>query len=212
MSEEIAVNLLLPHPLNCNRMSPDTMAKLHRHIERSGKYEPLTVRPHPHEKGRFQVINGHHRLQVLRSLGRRTASCVVWDVDDDQTALYLATLNRLGGEDVPERRAVLLDSLMGSFDVDELSTLLAEGQKELEGLLKSVELDLDSVLDCEASEDMEPELPVILDFMLEQDQATDVDRALELAIDAGEASMSRGEALVAVCRLYVRQAVPAAKP
>lgn len=108
MLQEIAVSLLLPHPLNSNRMDQKSLAKLRRHVERTGTYEPLTVRPHPTEQGAFQVINGHHRLRVLRSLGSPTAQCVVWNVDDRQAKLYLATLNRLSGEDGGDRLAAML--------------------------------------------------------------------------------------------------------
>ena len=101
---EIAVESLVRHPENSNHMSAETLGKLRRHIERTGRYEPLTVRPHPREAGKFEVLNGHNRLRVLRAIGHKSARCVVWDVDDDQARLYLATLNRLAGSDIPERR------------------------------------------------------------------------------------------------------------
>ena len=58
--QEIPTGLLLEHPENSNFMNADTAQKLRRHIERTGRYEPLTVRPHPSEEGKFQVINGHN--------------------------------------------------------------------------------------------------------------------------------------------------------
>ena len=76
--QEISIELLLEHPENSNFMNTETAQKLRRHIERTGRYEPLTVRPHPSEEGEFQVINGHNRLRVLRALNCRTANCVVW--------------------------------------------------------------------------------------------------------------------------------------
>ena len=113
--QEIPTGLLLEHPENSNFMNAETAQKLRRHIERTGRYEPLTVRPHPFEEGKFQVINGHNRLRVLRALNYQIAHCVVWDLDDDQTRLYLATLNRLSGSDIPERRAVLLENLLDTY-------------------------------------------------------------------------------------------------
>jgi ParB-like chromosome segregation protein Spo0J len=126
--QEIPTKLLLEHPENSNFMNVETAQRLRRHIERTGRYEPLTVRPHPSEEGKFQVINGHNRLRVLRALNHQTANCVVWNLDDDQTRLYLATLNRLSGSDVPERRATLLDNLLQTFDVDELTMLLPDNR------------------------------------------------------------------------------------
>ena len=129
--QEISIELLREHPENSNFMNKETSIKLKRHIELTGRYEPLTVRPHPIEEGKYQVINGHNRLKVLRSLNYQTVSCVVWRLADDQTRIYLATLNRLSGNDVPERRAVLLDNLLHSFDIDELALLLPEDKKQL---------------------------------------------------------------------------------
>jgi ParB-like chromosome segregation protein Spo0J len=74
---EIPVELLLEHPENSNLMNAETAQKLRRHIEQTGRYEPLTVRPHPSEEGKFQVINGHNRLKVLRTLKFEKANCVV---------------------------------------------------------------------------------------------------------------------------------------
>ena len=69
--QEIPVELLVEHPENSNFMNAETAQKLRRHIERTGRYEPLTVRPHPYEEGKFQVINGHNRLRVLCALNYR---------------------------------------------------------------------------------------------------------------------------------------------
>ena len=132
--QDIPVDLLVAHPENSNFMAAETLKKLRRHIERTGRYEPLTVRPHTWEEGKFQVINGHNRLRVLRALNYQTAHCVVWNLNDDQTRLYLATLNRLSGSDIPERRTALLENLLATFDVDELSTLLPDDSKQIEEL------------------------------------------------------------------------------
>lgn len=59
--KQIDVGLLMPHPLRLNRGNGAVLQKLRRHIERTALYEPLTVRPHPYEKSKFQIINGHSR-------------------------------------------------------------------------------------------------------------------------------------------------------
>ena len=92
-------------------MSGEVMGKLRRHIERTGRYEPLVVRPHPAIGGAFELINGHHRKEVLESLGYAEAQCLVWDLSDAETLMLLATINRLGGEDAPGKRLGLLESL-----------------------------------------------------------------------------------------------------
>ena len=128
----IPLELLVSHEENSNHMAAPTLAKLQRHIVRTGRYEPLVVRPHPSQEGHFQILNGHHRRRALRNIGEAAARCVVWDVDDAQAHLYLATLNRLVGEEIPERRAVLLERLAGELGLDELSGLLPETERQLQ--------------------------------------------------------------------------------
>ncbi len=202
MLQEIAVSVLLPHPMNSNRMDEGSLAKLRQHIERTETYEPLTVRPHPTEEGAFQVINGHHRLRVLQSLGYRTVKCVVWQVDDAQTRLYLATLNRLSGQDVPERRAALLDSLPDEFQMAELSSLLPESLADLDRILQFA-ADIDIPVDAALPPEIDTPATIALQFMLDRDQADIVNRALDCCLAAAKGNTSRSEALVDVCRWYV---------
>ena len=44
MLQDIPIDLLAPHPENSNFMDAETLRKLRKHIERTGRYEPLTVR------------------------------------------------------------------------------------------------------------------------------------------------------------------------
>ena len=200
--QDTPVDLLVAHPENSNFMDAEMLKKLRRHIERTGRYEPLTVRPHPSEEGKFQVINGHHRLRVLRALNYQTANCVVWTLDDDQTRLYLATLNRLSGSDVPERRAALLENLLTTFDIDELSSLLPDSEKQIEALRQ---------LSCIESDDFTPQnmanerftVPVIIDFILDESEAKEVNLALDLIINAEREKLSRSQALACLARFYI---------
>ena len=200
--QEISTGLLLEHPENSNFMNTETAQKLRRHIERTGRYEPLTVRPHPSEEGKFQVINGHNRLRVLRALNYQIAHCIIWNLDDDQTRLYLATLNRLSGSDVPERRAVLLENLLTTFDIDELSSLLPDSEKQIEELRQ---------LSCIESDDSTPQntanerftVLVILDFILEESEAKEVNLALDLILNREKEELSRSQALLCLARFYL---------
>jgi ParB/RepB/Spo0J family partition protein len=132
--KEIAISKLVAHPDNPNVMSEATFRKLVRNIERTGLYEPIVVRPHPKKKGCFEIINGHHRAKALEKLGRKVADCVVWDVDDEQTAVLLATLNRLCGSDEPAKKIELLKELKQRFGSVELAKILPQTAKQIEQL------------------------------------------------------------------------------
>jgi len=202
MVKDIDIAFIRPHPENSNRMDAETLSKLRRHIERTGRYEPLVVRPHSTEQDRFQVINGHHRLQVLKTLGQTKAKCVVWEVDDEQTRLYLATLNRLSGEDLPERRAFLVGSLLENFDLNELASLLPEDREQLAELEQLAKIETEVPATC--SKDQEENIPyVILDFFLDPEQAKEVNLALELIARRYSNAVARSDALVQLARQHL---------
>jgi len=206
---DIPITCLTPHPENSNRMSAEMLRKLRRHIERTGKYEPLTVRPHPSADGKYEILNGHNRLRVLRALGHKSARCVIWDVDDDQARLYLATLNCLAGTDIPERRVALLESLLGAFDVAELSALLPDDRRQLEELERLSHLGPEDLVAASALGKHEPRVSVILDFVLEEAEAKEVNLALDMIRASEEEDISGSQALVRLARFYLARCTPA---
>lgn len=131
----IAMEKLIAHPDNPNRMSKVNFSKLVSNIERSGRYEPLTVRPNPGKAGYFQIINGCHRCQALAKLGKKNAECIVWDIDDEQTDILLATLNRLSGKDELGKKLKLLNRLTKRTEAAALSKLLPQTAKQIERLV-----------------------------------------------------------------------------
>ncbi len=131
----ISLDRLVPHPGHPNRMSRATFAKLVRNLEQTGRYEPLVVRPCPGRRGFFQIIHGHHRCEALRTLGRTTADAVVWNVSDAETDLLLATLNRLGGRDMLDKKLALLRRLSIIMAPRELAQLLPQTRGQIERLI-----------------------------------------------------------------------------
>ncbi len=116
-------------------MSRRLQKRLEDHIRRTSRYEPLVVRPHPSRAGFYQVLNGRHRLNVLRCLGHARAACIVWDVDDDEALMLLATLNRLVGREGLTPKAELIAALARRFDVDRLVAMLPDTRAAMERLL-----------------------------------------------------------------------------
>jgi len=133
--QQIALYKLVAHPDNPNKMTGSTFAKLVRNIERTGRYEPLIVRRYRKRKGRFQIINGHHRFKALRKLGKRNADVIVWDVDDEQTDILLATLNRLSGSDVLAKKIALLKRLTDKMNARQLGKLLPQTPGQIKRLI-----------------------------------------------------------------------------
>jgi ParB-like chromosome segregation protein Spo0J len=207
--QDTPIDCLISHPENSNHMTAEMLKKLRRHIERTGRYEPLTVRPHPSAEGKYEVLNGHNRLRVLRAIGHESARCVVWDVDDDQARLYLATLNRLAGSDIPERRAALLEGLLRTFDIAELSALLPDDRRQLEELERLSRLEPEDLVAGGASDRHDCPLPVILDFVLEEAEAKEVNLALDMIRASEKENISGSAALVRLARFYLACCTPA---
>jgi ParB-like chromosome segregation protein Spo0J len=176
---------LIPHPSNANIMSEELQAKLTAHVKRTGRYPHLIVRPHPEEPEKFQILDGHHRLAVLRELGHTEARCDIWQVDDREANLLLATLNRLEGQDVPVRRAALIHELLGEMSLDDLAGLLPETDRQIEDLHALLEFpaeEIAALLDEEAEAE-EKVLPRVMSFVVSADQEQLIEQAVELASD-----------------------------
>jgi len=142
MTRDIPLNDLAPHPRNSNVMPEALLSKLKAHIHDTGHYPPLIVRPHPPSAitdPPFQLLDGHHRAVALRALGHTAARCEVWDVDDDEALVLLATLNRLEGRDDPKKRAALVAELHTRVDFAALVGRLPEDGDAVRKLLELAE-------------------------------------------------------------------------
>ena len=126
MYEELPLEALEPCPDNANRISRMFKKKLRHNIEQLGMYETLTVRPHPNTEGKFEVLNGHARLEVLRELDVPSAKCDIWEVTDSEAQLFLAILNKLRGSDVAELRMGLLLDLLREHPKEDLAAHIPE--------------------------------------------------------------------------------------
>lgn len=190
---------LVGHPGNANVMSGGVFRKLVRNIERTGMYEPIVVRRHPKRKGCYEIINGHHRVKALERLGYTKIDCVVWDVDDGQADILLATLNRLCGRDVLDKKLALLRRLKGRMGTGELGKLILPTASQIERLTA---LKLPSV-SCEAGAKGFASAMV---FFVNDEQKEIIEKALGLAVQGdttGTRAARRAAALAEIADLYV---------
>ncbi|MHC4950646.1 MAG: ParB/RepB/Spo0J family partition protein, partial [Planctomycetota bacterium] len=130
----LPIRKLHSHPANANRMSKAKFAKLTRHIERTGHYEPVVVRRHPSKENAYQILNGHHRVRAMKQLGASRIDCVVFDADDEQARIYLLSLNRLAGRDNVYKKAKLIEQLCRSHSSRDLAKLLGDPKTAIEKL------------------------------------------------------------------------------
>jgi hypothetical protein len=190
----VSLKKLLPHPDNPNRMSLGNLAKLMRNIERTGRYEPLVVRPHPRKPGLFQIINGHHRREALEKLGHRTADVVVWPVNDEETTVLLGTLNRLNGRDSLEKKLTLLRKLRVRMPIHDMSRLLPQTHGQLVRLLARGPLVRQKPQTADT-------VAVPLVFFVDEMQRSAIESALSRATDSAGAKGRAGRRAGALVRI-----------
>lgn len=199
--QSVALDRLIAHPDNSNRMSGTIFAKLARNIERSGRYEPIVARPHPQRPGCFEIINGHHRCKALAKLGYQAADVIVWDVDDEQTNILLVTLNRLTGSDDLGKKLALLRRLNKKMEFDQLAKLLPQTKKQLQQLANLKRPDKPAVTETNP-------LATALVFFVNDTQKQIVDNAMAMA-QTEEKKLTKAEkntaALIKIAQHFLNQ-------
>jgi ParB-like chromosome segregation protein Spo0J len=123
----------------------------------------------------LQIINGRHRWQALRELGHKTVDVMIWDIDDRDADILLATINRLRGSDVLEKKLALLSRLNHKMPARDLAKLLPQTAKQIDRLAQ---------MRCDGFAQVKPAKSVFanpLVFFLNDKQQEIVENALSLA-------------------------------
>ncbi len=175
MYEELPLDALEPNPDRANRISRMYWKKLRHNMELLGRYETLTVRPHPSAAGKFELLNGHARLEALSELNIPSVRCDIWDVTESEARLFLAILNKLRGTDVAELRMNLLFKLLQEHPREDLAAHVPE---TISYLAKLERLGEEPPEEEAKATPRGPDV-IIMDFYLEVDQHRVVTAALE---------------------------------
>ncbi len=199
----VPLGRLRPHPANANVMDEERLQKLAENLRREGDYPPLVVRPHPEERGRYQLLDGHQRWDVLKRLGHTEARCYVWPCDDHTALVLLATLNRLEGRDEPLKRAELLRQLTELASPDQLAQLLPEDAASISASLELLGLNLEELLaDLQREGQGGSGLRAITFAVSEEDEQA-IERTIEQVVSRLEGTNRRGRALAMIAIAYL---------
>lgn len=130
MVQEIKVDELNPAPYNPRvELEPGMpeWEKLERSIKEFGNTEPIVW-----NKRTRNVVGGHQRLAVLKSLGYETVPCSVVDLDEHDEKLLNVALNKIKGRwDFDKLEKMLRDfdyevASVTGFTPEEIAVLLAD--------------------------------------------------------------------------------------
>jgi hypothetical protein len=131
----------------------------------------------------------------------------VWEVNDRDAKLLLATLNRLQGQDLPARRAQLIHELLGEMSLGDLAGLLPEDERQIEDLHALLEFpaeEIAALLDAEA-EEAERILPRVMSFVVSPEQEEVIDQAVELASDGTPGRDRKARGLTNLAKRYLEE-------
>lgn len=132
----VPVAQLDPNPWNPNVQDERTAKAERESIETYGFIDPITVRVHPDDPTRFQIIDGAHRLIEATGLGHTVAPIVVLDVDDDQARKLTIILNETRGDHDVAKLGQLLADLSTRSTVDDLLVGLPYSADDLARLIE----------------------------------------------------------------------------
>lgn len=134
--KEIDIDLLDPCDWNPNEMSQAKFNALYENICEGGVIEPLVVRPR--DDGRFDVVGGHHRLEVCKLAGYSVVPCMIKDLTEDQLKFQNMRLNTIRGGINKEKFVKLYEDLASRHDPVDLPYKLGmTSQKELDSMIGS---------------------------------------------------------------------------
>lgn len=148
----VRVSACAPNDWNPNKMDSTTREKLTRGItllmKNVGHIPPIVVRRHPDRSvAKYQIIDGYHRWDILRSEGFERVDAYILDVDTKTAMILTDTLNYLRGEPNMDDYAEYYRKLINEegATVQELGELVHKNPDEIEALLDAYEIEIDHI-------------------------------------------------------------------
>lgn len=139
--EELPLAQLEEDPENPNHMTDEQMGALVHAITVAGFLQPCLVRRLA--KGRFKIIDGHHRAAAASKAGYSAVPCVVVETDDEAAAVLQIGMNKLRGElNLGEVARVLANLAEQGWTKPDLE-VTGYTSDEIDDLLKACEVPTD---------------------------------------------------------------------
>lgn len=147
---EIPLEDIYPNPWNPNMTSARVDDAIRESIGTYGFVQPLIVRPHPQETGKYQIIDGEHRFEAAGDLGFKTIPAVIIEISDIKAKKLTIIANETRGRAEVISLAGLLeeiqlieedDALVGlPYREADLEEILARAERIAEAELKTTEM------------------------------------------------------------------------
>lgn len=198
---------IIPNDWNPNKQNERAFEAEVESITDNGFVQPVTVRKHPTQKGKYQIIDGYHRWLALQKIfadkSLQTAPlknivttqelpCVVLQVSDAQARKLTIILNETRGRAELGELGILLESIQVDFG-DDLIRGLPYSQGQLDDLLSLAEFDWDNLEDL-ADEDTNEEVSMPYRLVADLTPDTEILWTQALIDNAGQLPKNEKEA------------------
>lgn len=198
---------IIPNDWNPNKQNERAFEAEIESITDNGFVQPVTVRKHPTQKGKYQIIDGYHRWLALQKIfadkSLQTAPlknivttqelpCVVLQVSDAQARKLTIILNETRGRAELGELGILLESIQVDFG-DDLIRGLPYSQGQLDDLLSLAEFDWDNLEDL-AEEDTNEEVSMPYRLIADLTPDTEILWTQALIDNAGQLPKNEKEA------------------
>lgn len=144
LTVRLPVDRCVPNTWNMNKLSPLLREKLLHGMKAlyttAGRLPPIVVRPHPSEEGQYEIIDGYHRWDTIRSEKLSdTIDAVVLNVDTKQAMLLTDSLNYLRGEPDKVLHGKFFQALNSehAMSVDSIAEFLPYTSDEIEAIFEA---------------------------------------------------------------------------
>lgn len=187
--EEITLN-----DWNPNKMDEGKFKSLIRSIKERKFLVPIVI----NKDG--VVVDGEHRYLACKECNLESVPVIKVDMTVDEMKLSTLGLNGIRGENIPLEFAKLLQDLNQRYSLEEISEFIGFRAEDIKDKLELLKIPEDLIKQLrEESNVREQTLPVMVNFVLNKEQAEKLFTTLEKV-----EGTNRGEKLMALCEAYER--------
>ena len=125
-----------------SNFDPDDLAELVHSVREFGVLQPIVVRPHPDEPGKYELVMGERRLRATKAAGLDVIPAVVKDTANE-AMLRDALLENLHRSQLnPLEEASAYQQLLADFGItqEELATRIGRSRPQISNTLRLLKL------------------------------------------------------------------------
>ncbi len=196
--DNIDIEKLIPYENQPFKLYEEEQLKeLAEDIKANGVLSPVIVRIHPTEKGCYQILSGHNRVNACRLAEIKQVPCIIKEVDDSTANLILVNANLNQRQELlPSEKAfaykMQMESLKGTNQVRTSSEIAENNNESIRTVQKYIRLTflIPEILSLVDNKSIQMKSGVNLSYLPRKEQETVykyiVDNKIKLSLEQSE--------------------------